>query len=115
LQNVPMAKGLYLFIYMFHMPVFIVLTGYMSRNWTFSGGKARRLITAVGVPYVVFEIAYSLYDWAGTGRGRLEISLLEPYSLTWFPLALFIWRLSTPVCQQVVCRGALSLVIALLS
>ncbi|WP_211238527.1 acyltransferase family protein [Actinomadura rifamycini] len=115
LQNVPMAKGLYLFIYMFHMPVFIVLTGYMSRNWTFSGGKARRLITAVGVPYVVFEIAYSLYDWAGTGRGRLEISLLEPYYLTWFLLALFMWRLSTPVWQQVRWPVALSLVIALLS
>ncbi|WP_254716554.1 acyltransferase family protein [Actinomadura sp. WMMB 499] len=114
LQNVPLAKGLYLFIYMFHMPVFIVLTGYMSRNWTFSGGKARRLITAVGVPYVLFEIAYSLYDWAGTG-GRLEVSLLEPYFLTWFLLALFMWRLSTPVWQQVRWPVALSLVIALLS
>ncbi|MFD0904052.1 acyltransferase family protein, partial [Actinomadura sediminis] len=114
LQNVPMAKGLYLFIYMFHMPVFIVLTGYMSRNWTFSGGKARRLITAVGVPYVVFEVAYSLYDWAWTG-GRLEVSLLEPYYLTWFLLALFMWRLSTPVWQQVRWPVALSLVIALLS
>ncbi|MBE1533792.1 acyltransferase family protein [Actinomadura algeriensis] len=115
LQNVPLAKGLYLFIYMFHMPVFIVLTGYMSRNWTFSGGKARRLITVVGVPYVVFEVAYSLYDWVGTGRGRLEISLLEPYYLTWFLLALFMWRLSTPVWQQVRWPVALSLVISLLS
>src|SRR5881628_3848433 len=63
LQSVPMAAGLYLFIYMFHMPLFIVITGYFSRNWSFSPGKARKLITNVGVPYVVFEFAYSIYDW----------------------------------------------------
>ncbi|WP_233525887.1 acyltransferase family protein [Actinomadura spongiicola] len=100
LLGVPLAKGLYIFVYMFHMPLFIVITGYFSRNWTFSGGKARKLITNVGVPYVVFEFAYSLYDWLA-GRNVLEISLLNPYYLTWFLCALFMWRLSTPVWQQI--------------
>ncbi|MDL4776054.1 MULTISPECIES: acyltransferase family protein [Thermomonosporaceae] len=114
LLNVPLARGLYLFIYMFHMPLFIVVTGYFSRNWTFSGGKARKLITNVGVPYVVFEIAYSLYDWLA-GRNELEISLLNPYFLTWFLCALFMWRLSTPVWQQIRWPLAVSLVFSLLS
>jgi len=112
--HVPMAKGLYMFIYMFHMPVFIVITGYFSRNWTFAGGKARKLITNVGVPYVVFEIAYSLYDWQ-VGRNKLEISLLDPYFLTWFLCALFFWRLSTPVWQQIRWPLAVALVFSLLS
>jgi fucose 4-O-acetylase-like acetyltransferase len=98
--NVPLAKGLYLFIYMFHMPLFIVVTGYFSRNWTFSGGKARKVITNLGVPYLVFETAYSLYDTLVGGNG-LKISLLDPYFLTWFLCALFFWRLSTPVWQQI--------------
>ncbi|TDD64577.1 acyltransferase [Actinomadura darangshiensis] len=114
LLNVPMAKGLYIFIYMFHMPLFIVVTGYFSRNWTFAGGKARKLITNVGVPYVVFEIAYSLYDWLA-GRNDLEISMLNPYYLTWFLCALFMWRLSTPVWQQIRWPLAVALVFALLS
>ncbi|WP_236009808.1 acyltransferase family protein [Actinomadura physcomitrii] len=114
LQNVPMAKGLYIFIYMFHMPLFIVITGYFSRNWTFSPGKARKLITNVGVPYVVFEIAYSLYDWLA-GRHDLEISLLSPYYLTWFLCALFLWRLSTPVWQQIRWPMAVAMGFALLS
>ncbi|MFC5754454.1 acyltransferase family protein, partial [Actinomadura rugatobispora] len=112
--DVPMAKGLYLFIYMFHMPMFIVVTGYFSRNWTFAGGKARKLITNVGVPYVVFEIAYSLYDWQ-VGRNELEISLLDPYFLTWFLCALFFWRLSTPVWQQIRWPLAVALAFSLLS
>ncbi|QXJ22040.1 acyltransferase family protein [Actinomadura graeca] len=114
LQNVPLAKGLYIFIYMFHMPLFIVITGYFSRNWTFSGGKARKLITNVGVPYVVFEFAYSIYDWLA-GRNELEISLLNPYYLTWFLCALFLWRLSTPVWQQIRWPLAVALVFSLLS
>lgn len=114
LQNVPIARCLYVFIYMFHMPLFIVITGYFSRNWTFSGGKARKLITNVGVPYVVFEFAYSIYDWLA-GRNDLEISLLNPYYLTWFLCALFLWRLSTPVWQQIRWPLAVALVFALLS
>ncbi|MBO2448461.1 acyltransferase family protein [Actinomadura barringtoniae] len=114
LQSVPMAAGLYLFIYMFHMPLFIVITGYFSRNWSFSPGKARKLITNVGVPYVVFEFAYSIYDWLA-GRNKLEISLLDPYFLTWFLLALFLWRLSTPVWQQIRWPVAVALGFSLLS
>lgn len=114
LLDVPLARALYLTIYMFHMPLFIVITGYFSRNWTFSGGKARKLITNVGVPYVVFEVAYSLYDWLA-GRNDLEISLLEPYFLTWFLCALFMWRLSTPVWQQIRWPLAVALVFSLLS
>ncbi|WP_433328875.1 acyltransferase family protein [Spirillospora sp. CA-294931] len=114
LREVPVARGLYLFIYMFHMPLFIVITGYFSRNWTFSGGKARKLITNVGVPYVVFEIAYSVYDWL-VGRNELEISLLKPYFLTWFLCALFMWRLSTPVWQQIRWPFAVAMVFSLLS
>ncbi|MFI6518871.1 acyltransferase family protein [Spirillospora sp. NPDC050679] len=113
-MNVPLAKGLYIFIYMFHMPLFIVITGYFSRNWTFSGGKARKLITNVGVPYVVFETAYSLYDWL-VGRNELEVSLLNPYFLTWFLCALFMWRLSTPVWQQIRWPLGVATVFSLLS
>ena len=113
-SDVPVAKALYLFIYMFHMPLFIVITGYLSRNWTFSTGKARKLITHVGVPYVVFETAYEIYDWLGTG-GELTISLLKPYWLMWFMCALFLWRLSTPVWQQIRWPLGIALLFALLS
>jgi len=114
LRDVRVAHAAYLFVYTFHMPVFIVITGYFSRNFTFSGGKARKLITNLGVPYVVFETAYSTYHWA-VGHSKFEISLLDPYYLTWFLLALFAWRLSTPVWQQIRFPVAVAVVISLLS
>ncbi|MGH3379631.1 MAG: acyltransferase family protein [Actinoallomurus sp.] len=114
LRDIRFAHALYLFVYTFHMPVFIVITGYFSRNFTFSGGKARKLLTNLGVPYVVFETAYSTFHWA-IGNAKFEISLLDPYYLTWFLLALFAWRLSTPVWQQIRFPLAVAVVISLLS
>jgi fucose 4-O-acetylase-like acetyltransferase len=113
-RDVPFAHAAYLFVYTFHMPVFIVITGYFSRRFTFSGGKARKLLTNLAVPYVVFETAYSTYHWA-VGHSKFEISLLDPYYLTWFLLALFAWRLSTPVWQQIRFPVAVAVVISLLS
>lgn len=114
LRDVEALAVLYMYIYMFHMPVFIVITGYFSRNFTFSGGKAKKLITNLAVPYVVFEIAYSTYSWAADGND-LEFTLLDPYYLTWFLMALFAWRLSTPVWQQIRWPLAVAVVISLLS
>jgi fucose 4-O-acetylase-like acetyltransferase len=98
LRDVPAAHALYFYGYMFHMPLFITLSGYLSRNFTFSAGKARRLISGLAVPYVIFELAYSLPRLFL--YGKLDISLLDPYYLTWFLMSLFMWRLSTPVWQQ---------------
>ncbi len=114
LRDVRFAHAAYLFVYTFHMPVFIVITGYFSRNFTFSGGKARKLIINLGVPYVVFETAYSTYHWA-VGHASFKISLLDPYYLTWFLMALFCWRLSTPVWQQIRWPLAVAVIISLLS
>ncbi|GAA3142492.1 acyltransferase family protein [Planomonospora alba] len=98
LRDVGIAHAAYFYVYVFHMPLFIVLSGYLSRNFTFSSGKARKLISALAVPYAVFEVAYSLPRLVL--YGKFEISLLDPYYLTWFLMSLFLWRLSTPVWQQ---------------
>ncbi len=100
-SKVPAAEALYLFIYAFHMPLFVVVTGYFSRSFGRAEGKTRKLVATVGAPYVVFEIIYSLWEWHFNHKAHLTISLFDPIYLTWFLLALFLWRLSTPFWQQV--------------
>jgi fucose 4-O-acetylase-like acetyltransferase len=114
LRDNPAAHALYLFVYTFHMPVFIIVTGYFSRRFTFSRGKARRLITNLAVPYVLFEVAYSVFRWT-VGGYEFNISLLAPVWLTWFLMAAFFWRLSTPVWQQLRWPIPTAVLIALLS
>ncbi|WP_344838354.1 acyltransferase family protein [Actinocorallia longicatena] len=113
-SKVPAADAAYIYVYLFHMPLFIVITGYFSRNFTFGGGKARKLITNLGVPYVIFETLYSIVEWQVTGN-KFSISLLNPVYLTWFMLALFMWRLSTPVWQQIRWPLAVAVAISLIS
>lgn len=113
LRDVPAAHALYFFGYLFHMPLFIVVSGYLSRNFTFSPGKARKLISGLAVPYVIFEVAYSLPRLIM--YGKLDISLLDPYYLTWFLMSLFLWRLSTPVWLQLRWPLVVAVVLSLLS
>jgi len=95
------VSALYTFVYAFHMPAFIVVSGYFSRSFDASPGRLRRLVTGVAVPYVVFETAYTLFTrWTDQEPDR-PISLLDPLYLTWFLIALFVWRLTTPLWLRV--------------
>jgi fucose 4-O-acetylase-like acetyltransferase len=76
--------------------VFIVLSGYFSRSFSFKPGQIKRLITGIAVPYAFFETAYTLYGNAVDDRHN-DISLLSPWYLTWFLIALFVWRLTAPL------------------
>ena len=101
----------YMLVYAFHMPAFIVISGYFSRGFDGSPQRLKRLVTGVAVPYVVFETAYTLYTrWTDQVPDR-PISLLDPLYLTWFLAALFIWRLTTPLWRLV--RWPLPLALAI--
>ncbi|MFD4560280.1 acyltransferase family protein [Streptomyces sp. NPDC058469] len=94
-------QGLYMVVYSFHMPAFIVISGYFSRSFDMSPARLKRLLTGVALPYVIFEIAYSLFSRYGNDDPHQQITLLDPLYLTWFLCALFIWRLTTPIWKLV--------------
>ncbi|WP_322656318.1 acyltransferase family protein [Streptomyces justiciae] len=95
------VSALYMLVYAFHMPAFIVVAGYFSRNFDASPRRLRRLVTGVALPYVVFETAYTFWTRWTDGVPDRPVSLLEPLYLTWFLAALFMWRLTTPVWRHV--------------
>ncbi|MER5948285.1 acyltransferase family protein [Streptomyces sp. NPDC001904] len=109
------ASALYMTVYAFHMPAFIVISGYFSRSFDASPGRLKRLITGVAVPYVVFEVAYTFFKRTAGGDPDYPISLLDPWYLTWFLIALFVWRLSTPFWKVVRWPLPLALAIAVLA
>ncbi|MFF7211549.1 acyltransferase family protein [Streptomyces sp. NPDC008238] len=109
------ASALYNLVYAFHMPAFIVISGYFSKSFDARPDRVRRLITGVAVPYLLFETAYSLFrNWADDAAPQ-SLSLLDPWYLTWFLAALFIWRLTAPVWRVVRQPVAVALLIAALA
>ncbi len=88
--------ALYLFVYAFHMPAFVLVSGYLSRSFEARPGQVRRLITGVAVPYAVFEVVYTLFMRQIADPDR-PLSFFSPGYALWFLVALFIWRLTAPV------------------
>ncbi|MFJ8631422.1 acyltransferase family protein [Streptomyces sp. NPDC093568] len=94
-------EAVYTVVYSFHMPAFIIISGFFSRSFDATPSRLKRLITGVAVPYIVFETAYPLFKrWIAEDPGQ-DISLLDPWYLTWFLCALFIWRMTTPIWKMV--------------
>ncbi|MFE7810451.1 acyltransferase family protein [Streptomyces sp. NPDC057433] len=109
------TKALYILVYTFHMPAFIVVSGYLSRSFAGRPRQIGRLLSGIVVPYVVFETAYSLFRRYAADEPDFAISLLDPFLLTWFLAALFIWRLTTPLWQQLRHPLAVALAVAVLA
>ncbi|MFI9582078.1 acyltransferase family protein [Streptomyces sp. NPDC052236] len=107
------SRALYMLIYTFHMPAFIIVSGYFSRSYTGRPDQIRRLLTGIALPYVVFEVVYSLFRRWAQNAPEQPISLLDPFYLTWFLAALFIWRLTTPLWRLI--RWPLPVALALAS
>ena len=102
------------FIYAFHLPAFIVICGYFSRGFGSARGRTRKLVAAIVVPYVIFSFAYP--QWVNLlSGGHVGWDPLEPYNLMWFLPALLLWRLSTPLWQQLRYPIATALVISMLA
>ncbi|MFF5518093.1 acyltransferase family protein [Streptomyces coeruleorubidus] len=93
-------EAAYQVVYAFHMPAFIIISGYFSRSFDMRPDRLKRLITGVAVPYVLFETAYPLFKRWIDNDPHQEISLLDPWYLTWFLCALFIWRMTTPIWKM---------------
>ncbi|MEU1126554.1 acyltransferase family protein [Streptomyces sp. NPDC005899] len=109
------ARALYMVVYSFHMPAFILVSGYFSRSFDMSPAKVKRLVTSVAVPYILFETAYSLFRRYVGGYDDTPISLLDPMFLTWFLAALFIWRVTTPLWRSLRHPLPVALAVALLA
>ncbi len=66
-------EGLYTVVYSFHMPAFIIISGFFSRHFDMRPDRLKRLVTGVLVPYVVFETAYPLFNNLVTAPTRRSV------------------------------------------
>ncbi len=102
----------YDFLYAWHMPAFVLVTGYLSRSATWEPARLRALVTTLLVPYVVFESALTFVH-VRFGGAEVNDFLLVPHSPMWFLVALVLWRLLTPVFLRVPREPAIGVAVAL--
>jgi fucose 4-O-acetylase-like acetyltransferase len=100
----------YDFLYYWHVPAFVFVTGYLSRSFTWSSARLVALVRTVVVPYVLFETALALFR-VYVGGEQLEDLFRDPHWPMWYLSALFFWRLMTPVFRPL--GGGLLVAVAL--
>ena len=95
----PDTAHLYDFLYAWHVPAFVLVTGYLSRSFSYAPRRMWQLVRTVVVPYILFECAMALFR-VHVGGEQLEDLFTDPHWPMWYLAALFFWRLLTPVFQR---------------
>lgn len=107
------SGALYYWIYFFHMPAFIMISGYLSRSFDASSKRVERLFLSLAVPYLIFWTLHQTFYAVERGGLPDTLSILKPTWTLWFLVALFVWRLTVPVWQRLRWPVAISLAISL--
>jgi fucose 4-O-acetylase-like acetyltransferase len=90
---------LYDFLYTWHMPAFVFITGYLSRGFEWTGPRLWSLVRSIAIPYVILEAALAVFRlWAG--GEHLQNLWIDPHWPLWYLPALFLWRLATPLLRS---------------
>lgn len=84
-----LVQSLTYYIFAFHMPLFVFICGYFSKDLEKSRFKA---FESLLLPYLLFNSLMMFCEARVTGSTR-NVSLLTPVYVHWFLLALFFWRL----------------------
>lgn len=108
----PMAAALYRWIYLFHMPAFVLISGAVSKA-TLTRRRAFALVTGLLLPYVIFQTLYPAWDAWLFHTGDWSAGYLTPYWLLWYLPSLACWRLLLPLFARLKFALPLAVVIAL--
>ncbi|MBE6184743.1 acyltransferase family protein [Heyndrickxia ginsengihumi] len=83
---------LYTVIFLFHMPAFILISGYFSKGFQ-KKGYIIKAIKKILVPYLIFQFIYSIYYYYTGVETKFTINFFEPHWSLWFLLSLFFWNI----------------------
>ncbi|CUR57465.1 putative Acyltransferase 3 [metagenome] len=99
LASTDAQRQAYDFLYFWHIPAFVLITGYLSRSFSWNRRGFRSLVTTCVVPYVIFEAA--LYVLRSTLGENLDGPIWwVPHWAMWYLCVLLLWRLATPLLKR---------------
>lgn len=90
---------IYIFIYLFHMPMFAYVSGAVSSS-EIDKRAIKNIVHKLIIPYISLEIIYSVFDFYIFSRSTLDITPLVPYWILWYLFSLVLWRLLLPFFDQ---------------
>ncbi|MCM1564436.1 MAG: acyltransferase family protein [Dehalobacter sp.] len=97
---IPVFKSIYAFIYSFHMPLFVFISGYFAKNIDDPKYEIK-IISKLVIPYVIFEMIYSVFDFWIFHKESLHFTFFTPYWMMWFLFSMIIWKAALPYVVRI--------------
>lgn len=101
-KDFEIARLLYVFIYEFHMPVFVFISGYLSKN--IEKGR-KNAVKNFLIPFLLFNIIWNSLELIGPLflHGKFSepsnaqaFSFFTPGWALWYIFAMFLWKIFLP-------------------
>lgn len=102
------ADTLFTFIYMFHMPAFIFVSGFFSKS---ANAKSSKSLLKLLLYYLVFNFSMMAFLYLYKGN---SLNILTPYNSYWYILSLIFWRISIKPLAKIKGILPISIIISLL-
>ncbi|WP_064092332.1 acyltransferase family protein [Rossellomorea aquimaris] len=91
IESDPFILSLYKTIYTFHMPAFILVAGFFAKGF-YKQGYIQNLAKKLILPYIVFQLIYTIYYYFLYHKSTFEMDPLNPHWSLWFLISLFCWN-----------------------
>ncbi len=91
IESDPFILSLYKTIYTFHMPGFILVAGFFAKGF-YKKGYIQKLAKKLILPYIVFQLIYTVYYYFLYDKSTFELDPLNPHWSLWFLISLFCWN-----------------------
>ncbi|MEK8132871.1 acyltransferase family protein [Paenibacillus filicis] len=85
------AQAIVTAIFMFHMPVFVLVTGYFSKGFP-QHPRVGAVLLKIVCQYVLFQSIYSTLDYAFFRTEGVIYSFWAPYWMLWFLFSHLCWK-----------------------
>lgn len=92
-------RPLWIAIYTMHMPMFILISGMVSKA-ELNSRQSVQLVKNVLAPLLAFELIYETTEYLLTGKTSVYAGLIAPYWMLWYLMSLLSWRLMLPLFSR---------------
>jgi fucose 4-O-acetylase-like acetyltransferase len=94
------SHWVYDFIYLWHIPAFVIVSGYLSQSFEWDRRRMKSLIYTLAIPYLLFEPALFYFRRIVADEQVTGPLWLEPHWTMWYLIVLLMWRLITPILKR---------------
>lgn len=91
IEHDQLIYGLYVTIYTFHMPAFILISGFFAKGFH-KKGYLKKVAKKLIIPYLIFQGIYTIYYYFINEQQEIALDPFHPQWSLWFLVSLFFWN-----------------------